>query len=73
MSVCKVIKYYLCRWEIELFFKVLKSGCKIEERQLQTADRMKNLISIFMILSWRVLFTMMLGRVCSAMSAERSI
>lgn len=68
-SVCKVIRYYLCRWEIELFFKVLKSGCKIEERQLQTADRMKNLISLFMILSWRVMFTMMLGRVCSDMSA----
>lgn len=69
-EVCKIIKYYLCRWEIELFFKVLKSGCKIEERQLQTTDRMKNLISIFMILAWRVLFTMMLGRVCSEMSAS---
>lgn len=68
-DVCKIIKYYLCRWEIELFFKILKSGCKIEERQLQTTDRMKNLISIFMILAWRVLFTMMLGRVCSEMSA----
>jgi hypothetical protein len=67
-DVCKVIKYYLCRWEIELFFKILKSGCKVEERQLQTTDRMKNLISIFMILAWRVLFTMMLGRVNSEMS-----
>lgn len=67
--VVKVIRYYLCRWEIELFFKVLKSGCKIEERQLQTTERMKNLISIFMVLSWRVMFTMMLGRVCSDMSA----
>jgi hypothetical protein len=64
----KVIEYYLCRWEIELFFKVLKSGCKIEERQLQTTDRMKRLISVFMVLSWRVMFTMMLGRVASDMS-----
>jgi hypothetical protein len=69
-DVCKVIKYYLCRWEIELFFKVLKSGCKIEERQLQTTDRMKALIAIFMILAWRVMFTMMLGRVCAEMSAS---
>lgn len=68
-DVCKVIKFYLCRWEIELFFKVLKSGCKIEERQLQTTDRMKNLAVILMLLAWRVLFTMMLGRVCSEMSA----
>lgn len=64
-EVRTIIEYYLCRWEIELFFKVLKSGCKIEERQLQTTDRMKNLITLFMILSWRVMFTMMLGRVCS--------
>lgn len=68
-EVCKIINYYLCRWEIELFFKILKSGCKIEERQLETTDRMKNLIAIFMILARRVLFTMMLGRVCSDMSA----
>jgi len=67
-DVCKIIKYYLCRWEIELFFKVLKSGCKIEERQLQTTDRMKALISIFIVLAWRVMFTMMLGRVCSELS-----
>jgi hypothetical protein len=67
-EVCKVVEYYLCRWQIELFFKVLKSGCKVEERQLQTADRIKNLISIFLILSWRVMFTMMLGRICGEMS-----
>jgi len=67
-DVCKIIEYYLCRWQIELFFKVLKSGCKVEERQLQTAERIKNLIAIFMILSWRVMFTMMLGRICGEMS-----
>lgn len=69
-DVVKVVSYYLCRWEIEMFFKVLKSGCKIEERQLQTTDRMKSLIAVFMILAWRVLFTMMLGRVCGEMSCD---
>lgn len=69
-NVNNVINYYLSRWEIELFFKVLKSGCKIEERQLQTVERMKNLISLFMILSWRIMFTMMLGRSCPEMSCE---
>ena len=64
-----VVKYYLCRWEIETFFKVLKSGCKIEERQLHSTSRMQNLISLFLILAWRVMYTMMLGRVCSDMSS----
>jgi hypothetical protein len=67
-DVCKIIEYYLCRWQIELFFKVLKSGCKIEERQLQTVGRIKNLMAIFFVISWRVMFTMMLGRLCGEMS-----
>jgi IS4 transposase len=69
-DVVKVIQYYLCRWEIETFFKVLKSGCKIEERQLQTTERMKALITVFMILAWRVMFTMMMGRVCGEMACD---
>lgn len=66
----RVVSYYLCRWEIETFFKVLKSGCKIEERQLQTAERMKALITMFMVLAWRVMFTMMMGRVYGEMPCD---
>jgi len=69
-NALKVVSYYLCRWEIEIFFKVLKSGCKIEERQLQTTDRMKSLITVFMILAWRVMFTMMMGRVQGEMPCD---
>lgn len=68
-NACLIIKYYLCRWEIELFFRVLKGGCKIEDRELQEAERMKKLIAIFMIMSWRVMYTMMLGRICPEISA----
>lgn len=69
-DAAKVIGYYLCRWEVEVFFKVLKSGCKIEERQLQTTDRMKALITMFMILAWRVMYTMMMGRVQGEMPCD---
>lgn len=60
----KVMKYYLCRWEIEIFFKVLKSGCKIEELQFKDYERLVNCIAFYMIIAWRVLFVTMLGRVC---------
>ena len=33
-NACRVIEYYASRWQIEIFFKTLKSGCKIEELQL---------------------------------------
>jgi hypothetical protein len=58
----KVIEYYLARWEIETFFNVLKNGCKIEERQLRELSRLKPLIVMYMIVAWRVMYTMMLGR-----------
>lgn len=61
-QVLNVIKFYLCRWEIEVFFKILKSGCKIEERELKTADRLKNMMSVFFILAWRIMYVMSMGR-----------
>ena len=45
---------YAMRWKIEVFHKILKSGCKAEGPKLRTADRLANLIALFCILSWRV-------------------
>jgi hypothetical protein len=58
----KIVQYYLCRWEIETFFNVLKNGCKVEERELQIRDRLETMITMFMIVAWRVMFLMNLGR-----------
>ena len=55
--------WYAIRWKIELFFKILKSGCNAEKLKLRTAERLTNLIAIFCILSWRVFWMTMLGRV----------
>lgn len=48
------LESYALRWKIEVFHKILKSGCKAEESKLRTAQRLTNLISLFCILSWRV-------------------
>lgn len=69
-EVSKILEYYLCRWEVEIFFKVLKGGCKVEERQLESINRMKPLIALFIVLSWRIMYAMMLGRYCPDMSCE---
>lgn len=63
----RVIEWYLCRWQIEIFFKVLKSGCAVEELQLKTLDRLKPCMALYMIVAWRVLYIMMLGRRCPEM------
>lgn len=62
-QVCSVIKYYLGRWGIETFFNILKNGCKIEEKELKSVNRLKNMIALFMIVSWRVQFLMTLSRI----------
>lgn len=60
----QVIDWYLCRWQVEILFKVLKSGCEIEELQLKTAERLKPCIALYMIIAWRILYLTMLGRSC---------
>jgi hypothetical protein len=56
------LQWYSLRWKIEVFHKILKSGCKAEESKLRTAERLVNLISIFCIVSWRIFWMTMLNR-----------
>jgi len=50
----QVIRWYCCRWQIEVFHKVLKSGCRVEHCRLQTADRLYNFIALMSIIAWRL-------------------
>ncbi len=61
-DVIEKLEWYALRWKIEVFHKILKSGCKAEESKLRTAQRLTNLISLFCILSWRVFWMTMLNR-----------
>jgi hypothetical protein len=61
-DVIEKLKLYALRWKIEVFHKILKSGCKAEESKLRTAQRLTNLISLFCILSWRIFWITMLNR-----------
>jgi hypothetical protein len=56
------LEWYALRWKIEMFHKILKSGCKAEESRLRTAQRLTNLVAVFCILSWRVFWMTMLNR-----------
>lgn len=56
------IRWYAMRWKIEVFHKILKSGCRTEDAKLRTADRLANLVALFCIVSWRVLWVTMMAR-----------
>jgi hypothetical protein len=57
-----LVELYLCRWQIEVYFRILKSGCAIEKLQLEDVERLKPALAVYMIIAWRVLFLTMLGR-----------
>jgi Transposase DNA-binding/Transposase Tn5 dimerisation domain len=69
-EACDVIHYYTCRWEIEVFFRVLKSGCTVQDLQLETAERFENCLALYLIVAWRVLYAMRLGRECPDLPCE---
>ncbi len=51
-----VIRYYTYRWLIERFHFVLKSGCKLEERQLREVTRLERLLAVFSQVAWQLLW-----------------
>jgi hypothetical protein len=56
------LDWYARRWKIELYHKILKSGCRAEDAKLRTAERLVNLLAVFCVLAWRVFWLTMLNR-----------
>jgi len=66
----EILDWYRCRWEIEMFFDVLKVGCKVEKLQLDTKERIEKALMMYMIVAWRVMYLMRLGRTCPELPAD---
>jgi len=58
----KRVEWYSGRWGIEVFHRTLKSGCRIQDRQLETADRLEACLGLDMVVAWRIYYLTMLGR-----------
>jgi hypothetical protein len=56
------LRWYTQRWQIEIYHRTLKSGCRIEQRQLATARRLENCIAIDLVVAWRIFHLARLGR-----------
>jgi hypothetical protein len=56
------LRWYARRWGIEVFHRVLKSGCQVETRQLAGADRLEACLAIDMVVAWRIYHLTKLGR-----------
>jgi len=61
-QACEKVAWYTQRWGIEVFHRTLKSGCRIEDRQLGHADRLEACLAIDMVVAWRIYHMTKLGR-----------
>lgn len=56
------IKIYALRWIIERYHYTLKSGCCVEELQLQTFERLERALAIYSIVAWRIMHMTYIAR-----------
>ena len=58
----EVVGAYAQRWKVETYHYVLKSGCKVEELQLHTADRIERALALYTVVAWRLLYLTYVAR-----------
>jgi hypothetical protein len=69
-QVRRVVEYYCVRWNIEILFRTLKSGCRIEQRRFEQVDRITRCMGLYLIVAWRTLFVCRSGRECPDADCE---
>jgi hypothetical protein len=58
----RVVGWYGCRWQIEVYHKIIKSGCTVEDCRLETAERLQNYIALMSVIAWRLHWLTYLNR-----------
>lgn len=69
-DVQTILSSYCTRFQIEVYFRTLKSGCRIEERRFETIDRVLNCLAFYSVVAWRVMYVCHLGRECPDLDCE---
>lgn len=62
-QVWQCVRWYSLRWLIERFHFPLKSGCRIEQLQLETSERLLNALATYSIVAWRLMWLTYAARV----------
>jgi hypothetical protein len=69
-QVQEIVQSYSVRWQIEIFFRTLKSGCRVERRLFEKLPRTLNCVAVYSIIAWRVMYLCRLGRECPDLDCE---
>lgn len=66
----QVVDFYRTRWLIEEYFKALKTGCKYEDKRLESGPALLNALGVFAIVAWRLLVLRFIDRTADDSPAE---
>jgi hypothetical protein len=58
----RILQAYLRRWRIEELHRILKTGCRIEERCFSAAASLQALLGLYLVVAWRILYLRDLSR-----------
>jgi hypothetical protein len=64
------VQWYCKRWGIEEWHRALKSGCQVEQREFETAEHLQRVLAFDLMVAWRVLACVKLGRALPQLPAS---
>jgi hypothetical protein len=69
----QIIEHYEKRWLVEEYHKAIKTGCRLESRQYQSAPRLEAVAGVISVLAVRLLQLKMLARTTPNLPAENVV
>jgi len=69
-EACLRVAWYRKRWLVEVFFRILKSGCRVEALQLAALERLERALALYLVIAWRILHLVTLGRGCPELPCD---
>ena len=64
------VQWYCRRWGIEEWHRALKNGCEVERREFKTAEHLQRVLALDLMVAWRVLVSVKLGRILPQLPAS---
>jgi Transposase DNA-binding/Transposase Tn5 dimerisation domain len=58
----KILAYYKCRWQIEEYHRIWKSGCRVEDCRLGSAQKLIRYLKVMAVIAWRQHYLTEIGR-----------